>query len=170
MSRLSKVVSSGFVALFFGALGACALGPEKVPNLQYSVVFPSENAALYVENLEVFAFRNYACLDLIRDRLNGQFAENATLVASVPSKTVCDVALFPQSFQASFGDPATSILVVATRPSQGAQDVLIGCATATVGDGAFPLSIYLSSIPRPPQSSIPVSTCPSLAAKCAGGC
>lgn len=152
--------------MLFGVSAGCALGPEKSPEVSYSVVFPSENAAVYTENLEVFAFENYACSDAIQGRLNGAFAVSPA--ASVQSASVCKLLASPQTMTLPFSK--VSLLVVGTRPGQSPQDVLIGCAEATVGDGAFPLPVNLSVVPRGSSTLIPVGACPSLAAKCSGGC
>ncbi len=148
------------------SLVACALGPEKVPNVQYTVLFPSENAALYTDNLEVYAFENYPCRDVLRDRITGTFAKRPTV--SLPSTALCALGAGPPSITVGF-EPI-SLLVVGTRPNQVPSDVLIGCVEGTVGAGAFPLPVNLSVIPRTPQTLIPVSRCPSLAAKCGQQC
>lgn len=148
-------------------VAGCALGPEKVRSVKYTVAFPSKDAALYTEQINVYAFKDYACSDIIRDRMNGQLAQQP--LAGVSGVDVCSaLSGTAPSFDLEFGE--VSLLVLGTNSSASPSDVLIGCAKATNGDGDFPVSVQLSVFPRTPAALIPASSCASVQAKCNNQC
>lgn len=162
---------------FAGVLSACAIRSESAEpaDVQLELVFPSPDAAVRVDVIQVLVYDNPnqdpdLCARLMFARQNGLDAPQAP-VASTPIASVCSFLrqTATSRVQAPFGPAA--ILVAASRAvaEQTYQDFLLGCSQQVVGDGDAAVAVQLART-GDVTSQLPKTECTSLAQFCSASC
>jgi hypothetical protein len=167
-SRPRSRISLGAVALAVFSLAACTAGEADPSPGTYTVRFPSTQAAVATDTVQLLVFdapededeRAAFCSDLITARRRRDQLEP---VVQNPPVNICEMLFGRKPVTVPYGDKA--VLAIAQR---GGADFMIGCTTQTVGEGDLPLPIVMTlvSLGRP----VPPTECVSVGDFCAERC
>jgi hypothetical protein len=163
----------GLVVPLALAVAACSSkGNESSPGI-YSVQFPSTAAAVATDFVQILVFdvtpenREQICGDLVRGRTRGDELRPSVNPPS-PSANICEMLAGRKPVTIPYGEKA--LLAIAQRKTNtGAiEDLLIGCAVMTIGEGdaPAPIPLHLVTISQP----IPPTECGSVQEYCADQC
>lgn len=155
-----------FALLVVGA-GACSASPDGPSTGTYSIQFPSTEAAVATDTVQVFVFdapkpsdRATYCQSLIQGRRRKD--PQKPLYQSTPVN-ICELLQGRRPITVSYGEKA--VMAVGQR---GAVDFLIGCVIQTFGDGDAPLDIDLTLVDL--GQPVPETDCKSVSAACQEKC
>ncbi|HEY1695082.1 MAG TPA: hypothetical protein VGG39_23100 [Polyangiaceae bacterium] len=135
---------------------------------QYEIVFPSTEAAIATQQVEVLVFdtsmEGADCLSLLITRQAGApLPESPTLLLDTGAIGTCSLAGGGGSLDVAYGP--RSFLVVA---ESGGEDLFTGCAQADVEPNTPPIVVPIAQAATP--TALPTTSCTSLSQKCDGGC
>lgn len=167
-ARAWRGARAAIVPILASAVAACASETAPPTPAELRVQFPSTAAAVSTESLQVLVFDHDAtggCLELVQKRRTNQPLPPA-LVTAGPTPSCEFFAGAAPNVRVDYG--ARSVLIIGQR---AAQDWLIGCTEAQVGDegGVSPLvQVPLTLASR--TVSVPATTCTTLGDHCANRC
>ena len=147
---------------------ACSSGGEAGPAPgAYTVNFPSVQAAVAVDTLQVMAFdaeTDDVCQSLVERRRSGQ--ELPACLAETKALPTCSfLGEEPNAeTQLTVGFGRRALLAIAKR---GTDDFLLGCTLQDVAKETTATPIDVAILPG---TRVPATTCTSLSQRCSGAC
>lgn len=166
MNGLGVSFFIGAVGLVF--LGACSPGTEAEKSGAVGITFPSTNAAIATDTIELRAYDATVggndCLSLVETEQKSQPLPKAIYDSGKVATCTYFANGGVKPFDMGYG--SRSFLVVGQRSTNGqAADFMIGCTVAGIGDVANSVTVDLSIFD--PTSEVPDSTkCASLGDRC----
>ena len=168
---MRPVVWGPFVFAAASAVFACGSGDTPPSKGNYTVEFPSTEAAVATDFVQILVFdvdpakRAEICDELVASRITDP--DNVKPIQPPAEANICEMRAGRKPVVIPYGEHA--IVAVAQRmDGDQRKDFLIGCAIMTIGEGDAPLPIPLR--PVAVDATIPSTKCPSVGEYCDGKC
>ncbi len=166
MSGTTKAFSA-LVLGIFAAVSACSAAPDGPSKGNYTVSFPSTQAAVATDSVVVYVFdgpksaadRAGYCQALIQARKK---REPQRPISQSKAANICELLQGRQPIEVAYGEKA--LMAIGLR---GDDDFLIGCVIQSFGDGDAALDIDLTLVDV--GVSVPFTDCKSVSAACTEG-
>ncbi len=173
MSAARHVAAASLASLLAG----CALRREDAEPIEMAIIvqFPSQAAAIPVENIELRIFASGGnptkCAELLAERRSGTDSLGAVVTQR---NNICEYFLgnvrVPAPGTDAAGPPVGDVALLAIATLPNGEEIFTGCVQQVLGAGtAAALPITLSRSGRA-DTVVSAGNCPSLEQLCGAGC